>query len=337
MSRENRPYSPSSGRSPRAESWRPDRTYGDYGRDRRYGYGSGYEPPYSSTYGGSDPRTQVLDGDDRRGYGAGDEAGYGSRYRSQYGSQYGSRRGARDDDRYAARDDYGIDDHGIDDHGTNDYGTDDRGADDHAADDYADDDEIYEYYEPLDRRWVWVGGVAGAVLLVAVICTVVILGGGDSGSVSATVVPPPATSQAPATTSKPPAASTPRVLPPVASLPPETVTTVSPSPSATVAPPPVAAAPPPAPAANTVTYSVTGTRPLIDLVTVIYTDAQGALKTDLNVSLPWNKTVVLDPGVTLSSVTATSVTGQLNCSIIDGAGATIAVQNSNSMITTCTR
>jgi hypothetical protein len=306
MSRENRPYSPSSGRSPRAESWRPDRTYGDYGRERRYGYGSTYESPYSSTYGGSDPRTQVLDGDDRRGYGVHDETGYGSRY------------GAREDDRYAARDDYR--------------------TDDHAADDYADDGEIYEYYEPLDRRWVWVGGVAGAILLVAVICTVVILGGGDSGSVSATVVPPTATSQAPATTSKaPPAASTPRVLPPVASLPPETVTTVSPSPSATVAPPPVAAAPPPAPAANTVTYSVTGTRPLIDLVTVIYTDAQGALKTDLNVSLPWNKTVVLDPGVTLSSVTATSVTGQLNCSIVDGAGATIAVQNSNSMITTCTR
>jgi hypothetical protein len=313
MSRENRPYSPSSGRSPRAESWRPDRTYGDYGRERRYGSGSGYESPYSSTYGGSDPRTQVLDGDDRRGYGVRDEAGYGSSY-----GYSGSRYGARDDDRYAARDDYG--------------------TDDHAADDYADDDEIYEYYEPLDRRWVWVGGVAGAVLLVAVICTVVILGGGDSGSVSATVVPPTATSQAPATTSKaPPAARTPRVLPPVASLPPETVTTVSPSPSATVAPPPVVAAPPPAPAANTVTYSITGTRPLIDLVTVIYTDAQGALKTDLNVSLPWNKTVVLDPGVTLSSVTATSVTGQLNCSIIDGAGATIAVQNSNSMITTCTR
>ncbi|BBY48891.1 hypothetical protein MARA_23590 [Mycolicibacterium arabiense] len=300
MSRENRPYSPYSGRSPRAESWRPDRTYGDYGRERRYGYDSGYgstyESPYSSTYGGSDPRTQVLDADDRRGY-------------DRYGNdRYGS-------DRYAPQD--------------------------HDSDDVApeyDDDEIYEYYEPLDRRWVWVGGVAGAILLVAVICTVVILGGGDSGSVSATVVPPTATSQAPATTSKaPPAASTPRVLPPVASLPPETVTTVTPSPSATVAPPPVAAAPPPAPAANTVTYSVTGTRPLIDLVTVIYTDAQGALKTDLNVSLPWNKTVVLDPGVTLSSVTATSVTGQLNCSIVDGAGATIALQNSNSMITTCTR
>jgi hypothetical protein len=236
-------------------------------------------------------------------------------------------------DRYAPRDDrYGNDEnHYL----TNAYAPNDYATNNDAA---HDDDEIYEYYEPLDRRWVWIAGVAGAVLLVAVICTVVILGGGDSGSVSATVVPPTATSQAPATTSRvPPAAGTTRPVP-RASLPPETVTTVSPSPSATVTPPPpVAAAPPPAPAANTVTYSITGTRPLIDLVTVIYTDARGALQTDLNVALPWNKTVVLNPGVTLSSVTATSVTGQLNCSIVDGAGATIAAQNTNSMITTCTR
>ena len=84
-------------------------------------------------------------------------------------------------------------------------------------------------------------------------------------------------------------------------------------------------------------YQVTGNRQLIDLVTVIYTDAQGALQTDVNVALPWAKTVVLDPGVELSSVTATSVGGQLNCSITDAAGATIAAQNNNTMITTCTK
>ncbi|MGB3356339.1 MAG: hypothetical protein WBB00_26700, partial [Mycobacterium sp.] len=100
-----------------------------------------------------------------------------------------------------------------------------------------------------------------------------------------------------------------------------------------------AQAAPPAPAAapGTVTYRVTGDRNLIDLVTVIYTDQQGALVTDVNVSLPWSKTVVLNPGVTLSSVTATSVAGRLNCSIADANGALIAVQNSNSMITNCTR
>jgi hypothetical protein len=197
--------------------------------------------------------------------------------------------------------------------------------------------EDYDDYEPIDRRWIWIAGVAGAILLVAVICTVVILGGGDSGSVSTTINPsaPPATTQPAATTSAPPVSTTPPTLPPAASLPPETVTTVSPSASAPPSVAPTDAAPAPAP--NTITYRVTGNRNLIDLVTVIYTDAQGALQTDVNVALPWAKTVVLDPGVTLSSVTATSVTGQLNCSITDAAGAAIAVQNNNTMIANCTK
>jgi hypothetical protein len=198
------------------------------------------------------------------------------------------------------------------------------------------DYEEYADYEPIDRRWIWIAGVAGAILLVAVICTVVILGGGDSGSVSTTINPsaPPATTQPAATTSAPPVATT-SALPPAASLPPETVTTVTPSASASPSAPPTSAAPAAAP--STITYRVTGNRNLIDLVTVIYTDAQGALQTDVNVALPWAKTVVLDPGVTLSSVTATSVTGQLNCSITDAAGTAIAVQNNNTMIANCTK
>jgi hypothetical protein len=70
---------------------------------------------------------------------------------------------------------------------------------------------------------------------------------------------------------------------------------------------------------------------------VLYTDQQGALQTDLNVALPWSKTIVLDPGVDLTSVTATSMMGQLNCSITDAGGATIVAQANNSMITTCTK
>jgi hypothetical protein len=193
--------------------------------------------------------------------------------------------------------------------------------------------DIEEYYEPIDRRWIWIAGVAGGILLVAVICTVVILGGGDSGSVSTTVAPP-------ATTSQPVATSAPRVTTPApsaATLPPETVTTVTPTPSAPPSDTPAQAGPPPAAAPNTITYRVTGQRSLLDLVTVIYTDSQGALQTDVNVALPWAKTVVLDPGVTLGSVTATSVTGQLNCSITDAAGAAIAVQNNNTMIANCTK
>jgi hypothetical protein len=118
---------------------------------------------------------------------------------------------------------------------------------------------------------------------------------------------------------------------PTAPLTPETVTTVSPSPSAQAAPTEVAPAP------RTVTYQVTGSRQLIDLVTVIYTDGQGALQTDVNVALPWTKSMVLNPGVDLSSVTATSMLGQLNCSITDASGATVAAQNNNSMIATCTK
>ena len=216
----------------------------------------------------------------------------------------------------------------------------DDAVDDERDYDYGYDDEFADYYDyPRDRRWLWVAGMAGVVLLVAVVGTAVILGGGDSGTVSATVVPttprtviatptarPSVTPSAPSATSSPPATS----------LPPETLTTVTPSPSATAAPTP---APAEAPAVNprTVVYQVTGNRQLIDLVTVIYTDARGALQTDVNVALPWAKTIVLDPGVELSSITATSVGGQLNCSITDAAGATIAAQNNNTMITTCTK
>ena len=199
-----------------------------------------------------------------------------------------------------------------------------------------DDFDDYADYQPIDRRWILVAGVAGAILLVAVICTFVILGGGDSGSVTTTVVAP-TTSQPAATTSAPPVATTPSAPPPAASLPPETVTTVTPTASAPPSTAPTDAAPAPVPAPNAITYRVTGTRNLIDLVTVIYTDSQGALQTDVNVALPWAKTVVLDPGVSLSSVTATSVAGQLNCSITDASGTAIAVQNNNTMIANCTK
>src|SRR6202012_4167291 len=131
-------------------------------------------------------------------------------------------------------------------------------------------------------------------------------------------------------------------------LPPETVTTVAPpsrrpSPTATSTaptdiPPPVAVpSTPPDVAARTFVYRVTGTKGLLDLVTVVYTDAQGAPQTDFNVSLPWSRTVVMNPGVQLRSIVATSLTGHLNCSITDGAGQPVAMSTSSAMIATCTR
>jgi hypothetical protein len=218
-----------------------------------------------------------------------------------------------------------------------DYDAYDAYGDQHRYDDLdpsADHDDVDDYddYDPIDRRWVWVGGIAAAILLVAVICTVVILGGGDSGSVSATVSPPAVTTtQAPKPSAAPPAPPAP--LPTAGPMSPETVSTVAPTPTAADTAAPTAAAP----AARTVTYQVTGTRQLLDLITVIYTDQQGALQTDLNVALPWSKTVVLDPGVELTSVTATSLLGKLNCTVTDATGATITAQNNNSMIATCTK
>lgn len=203
---------------------------------------------------------------------------------------------------------------------------------DDAVDDfYADGDALVE---PADHRWRPLATIAGVVFVLAVIATVLIVNGGDSASTTATVVVPPQRT----------VIATPR---PSAPLPRETVTTVTPpprkpSPTPTAAPtavPPPSAAPwvPPEVAARTFVYRVSGTKQLLDLVTVIYTDAQGVPRTDLNASLPWSRTVVMNPGVQIRSVVATSLTGHLNCSITDGAGQPVAMSTSNSMIATCSR
>jgi hypothetical protein len=196
---------------------------------------------------------------------------------------------------------------------------------------YADGDDSVA---PYDQRWRPVAAIAGIIFVLAVIATVVIVNGGDSASTSATVVVPPRS-----------AAPRPSLAP---ALPPETVTTVTPpprqpSPTATSTapieiPPPAAVPPvPPDVTARTFVYRVTGTKALFDLVTVVYTDAQGAPQTDFNVSLPWSRTVVTNPGVQIRSVVATSLTGHLNCSITDGAGQPIAMSISSAMIATCNR
>ncbi len=205
---------------------------------------------------------------------------------------------------------------------------------DYEGDDDGDLDAYADFGHDDDRRWLWVAGVAGIVLLIAVAGTLMILSGGDSGTTSATVSPE--TSRAapyPSATPSPRASRSPSAT----ALPPETITSVSPTATAAPSTAPTEAAPPAAGDPRTVTYTVTGNRQLFDLVTIVYTDQQGALQTDVNVALPWSKQVVLDPGVDLSSVTATSLGGQLNCAITDGAGATLAAQNNNTMIANCTR
>jgi Mycobacterium membrane protein len=88
---------------------------------------------------------------------------------------------------------------------------------------------------------------------------------------------------------------------------------------------------------STVLYSVTGTKQLLDLVNIVYTDARGYPQTEFNVSLPWSKVVVLNPGVTTQSVVATSIVGRLNCAIVNAQGQVEVASANNSNLATCTR
>jgi hypothetical protein len=202
-------------------------------------------------------------------------------------------------------------------------------SDDEVDGTYPDSDALAA---PVDRRWRPMAVIAGSVFVLATIATAVILNGGDSASTTATVLPQPTVT------------ATPRATTPTSSLPPETPTTVTPPhkspPTAApspIPPPETSTPPPPEMSPRTFVYRVTGTKGLLDLVTIFYTDAQGIPHTDFNVSLPWSKAVALNPGVQLTSVVATSLSGRLNCVITDATGQTVVASANNSMIATCTR
>ncbi|WP_139828907.1 hypothetical protein [Mycobacterium riyadhense] len=205
---------------------------------------------------------------------------------------------------------------------------------------------------PADSRWRPVAAIVGGVVALGALATAVIINSGDSATTKATVgapAPRPVLSTTPRSTAPPSMA--PRVAPtsPPSTLrpqlPPETVTTLTPSspwpstaPRTPTAVPPQTAAPPGAALSpRTVVYSVTGTKQLLDLVNVVYTDERGFLKTDVNVALPWTKVVVLNPGVQTESVIATSLRGRLNCAIVNAQGQLVVASTSYGIIATCTR
>ena len=103
------------------------------------------------------------------------------------------------------------------------------------------------------------------------------------------------------------------------------------APAPTVAPPPTALNP------RTVVYTVTGAKQPLDLVNVVYTDARGYPQTEFNVSLPWSKVIVLNPGVQTASVVATSFYSRLNCSVVNAAGQTVRASMTNGNMATCAR
>ena len=220
------------------------------------------------------------------------------------------------------------------------------GADFHDADGYAEDgwDENGEDENgwdengedaltwPAERRWRPAAAFLGCVVALGALATAVVINSGDSASTKATVGPSTPRTVTTLTTTQAPAASAPKPAKP--QLPPETVSTVAP-PSA--APSPTALAPAATLDPRTVVYTVTGTKQLLDLVTVIYTDARGYPQTEFNVALPWSKMIVLNPGVQTLSVVATSIYSHLDCSVFNAAGQTVVASASNSMIATCTR
>jgi hypothetical protein len=194
---------------------------------------------------------------------------------------------------------------------------------------------------PADRRWRPVAVFVGAVVALGAVATAVLINSGDSASTKATVgAPAPRTviSTTPRTTAPP---STPPTTS-RAQLPPETVTTVTPPSTApartpTAAPPPTATPPSAALNPSTVIYTVTGTKQLLDMVNIVYTDARGFPVTEFNVALPWTKMVVLNPGVQTESVIATSIYGRLNCSVVNAQGQLVKASTNNATIATCTR
>lgn len=224
-------------------------------------------------------------------------------------------------------------DGGIQDHPDESYAT--NGADPYPPDGY---DELLW---PANRRWRQVVALLGSVVALGAVATAVIINSGDSATTKATVRAP--TPRPVLTTPSKPVPAAPPSTSRTPQLPPETATTVTPP---TAAPPertPTAAPPltgqPPAAALHprTVVYTVTGTKELLDLVTVVYTDARGYPKTEFNVALPWTKAVVLNPGVQTQSVIATSFHSRLNCSIVNAEGQPVVASTNNAVIATCTR
>lgn len=228
---------------------------------------------------------------------------------------------------------------------------------DDAVEDYPDDeyydtgaDDIADGYGALgwsrEHRWAPVAAAGGVLVALGAIVTAVIINSGDSASIKATVGPPAPRTTVMSTTpsTAPPSIATSPSLTP--QLPPETPTTVttpsavpSPGPTGTprAAPPPTAVPPSATPNPRTVYYSVTGSKQLLDLVNVVYTDARGYPHTEFNVALPWTKMVVLNPGVQTESVVVTSFYSRLNCAVINAAGQTVVASANNSAIATCTR
>lgn len=216
----------------------------------------------------------------------------------------------------------------------------------------------YDAAPPIPPRWPWIVGVAAILAAVALVA-----------SVSMLVLPSLTSHQAAPTTTTPSAPvwnETPPTRPPTSEAPPsppptETVTVTStpspsPSPSTETPPPPPApssapattsapatasAAPPPATTTTSgprqVTYTVTGTKAPLDIITITFIDASGRSRTQHNVYIPWSFTLTPISNSDVGSVQASSLLGvsRLNCSITASDGTVLSQRSDNSPVTSC--
>ncbi|MGH3725154.1 MAG: MmpS family transport accessory protein [Mycobacterium sp.] len=205
-------------------------------------------------------------------------------------------------------------------------------------------DEDFEYRSPgSNENWKWVASIAAAVLTIAVIATAVVLSGGDDKPPAAAITTP-LPSLTPVTTAPPP--------PPSASVEPSTTTVTTTPALETPSTVPSTEAPPPEPPPSNpmlppegqrpitpaaFVYYVTGNQTPGDLLTITYTDGNGATRTVLGASLPWTMIVNPSPGIVGGSITATSFASQINCSISNSENQMLAVQSNNNIIARCAK
>jgi len=224
------------------------------------------------------------------------------------------------------------------------------------------DPRLYDYdaYEgggpPTPPRWPWVVGVAAILAAVALVASVSLLvfpsltGNQAAPSPSPTTSPSPPVQDEITKTTPPPPPPTSEAPPPPPPTETVTVTTAPPpaptneAPAPAPAPPPAttSAAPPPptttAPAGpRQVTYSVTGTKAPLDIITITFTDASGRSRMQRNVYIPWTFTLTPISNSDVGSVQASSLLGlsRLNCSITASDGTVLSQRSDNSPTTSC--
>jgi Mycobacterium membrane protein len=218
----------------------------------------------------------------------------------------------------------------------------------------------YDDQPPTPPRWPWIVGVAAILAAVALVASVSLLvfpslSNHQAAPTTTTPRQPPAQDEF--TKPKPPPPTPTSEAPP----PTETVTVTTqpppPPPSSTETPPvpapssapssapstpATASAAPPTTTTTTsgprqVTYTVTGTKAPLDIITITFTDASGRSRMQRNVYIPWSFTLTPISNSDVGSVQAQSLLGlsRLNCSITASDGTVLSQRSDNTPTTSC--